>query len=226
MPRHSSEQLEKLQAFLDTLPAEQKDKCALCNETLLHIVKQAEAEVGVGTATVTNALAGQINATALPADQVSGEQLRDRVRYQAGEKVSGKNPQIKKMTKAEKIAAVDELVAKGMTDLDAIRSVAKGTGRAGVDNLKRNYFEHCSRRQKQELKSTSAQSKSCRPTIEEAFDGVTVPLNQHGKRSRALLTAEMAIAVLEGIADDDPDRYEAFSLVRTWMDTEEAVCRK
>lgn len=226
MPRVSSEQLKRLQAFFDTLPAEQKGKCALCNETLVHIVKQAEAEVGVGTATVTSALAGQINATAKPADQVSGEQLRDRVRYQAGEKVSGKNPQIKKLTKAEKIAAVDELVAGGMTDLDAIRSVAKGTGRAGHDNLKRDYFKHCSRRQKEELKSASDQIKPARPTTKEAFDGVTVPVNKQGKPSRAILKAEMAIAVLEIIADDDPDRYEAFSLVRKWMDAEEAVCRK
>lgn len=50
MPRPSSEQLKRLQAFFDTLPAEQKGKCALCNETLVHIVKQAEVEVGVGTA--------------------------------------------------------------------------------------------------------------------------------------------------------------------------------
>lgn len=175
---------------------------------------------------MTNALAGQINATAKPADQVSGDQLRDRVRYQAGEKVSGKNPQIKKMTKAEKIAAVDELVAGGMTDLEAIRSVAKGTGRAGRDKLWMDYHKHCSRRQKQELEAASDQSKPCRPATKEFFDGVTVPLNKQGKPSRAILRAEIAIATLELIADDDPDRYEAFDLVRTWMDAEEVVCRK
>ncbi|MDO9582655.1 MAG: hypothetical protein Q7J24_06040 [Desulfomicrobium sp.] len=224
MARVSSEQLGKLRAFLDTLPAEQKAKCALCTETLVHIVKQAEAEGGVGTATVTNVLAEQINETALPADQVSGDQLRDRVRYQAGEKVSGKNPQIKKTTIAEKIAAVEELMADGMTDGEAIRAVAKGSGRAGRDKLWRDYHKHCSRRQKEDLKS--AQSNPGRPTTKEAFEGVTVPLNKQGQRSRALLTAEMAIAVLENIADDDPDRYEAFNLVRVWMDAEEAACRK
>ena len=204
MPRVSSEQLKRLQAFFDTLPAEQKGKCALCNETLVHIVKQAEAETGVGTATAARVLAEKVNEAALPADRVTGGQLRDRVRRSAGEKESGRTAQIKKMTKAEKIAAVDELVAGGMVDLDAIRNVAKGTGRAGHDNLKRNYFEHCSRRQKEELKAASVPRKT----------------------SRALQIAEVAIGALESIADDDPDRYEAFSLVRKWMDAEEAVCRK
>lgn len=208
---------------MDSLPDEARSKCSLCTTTLTHIVKQAEAETGVGTATVARALAEKINETALPADRVSSDQLRDRVRYQAGEKVSGKNPQIKKLTKAEKIEAVEELMAEGMTDLEAIRDVAKGTGRVGRDKLWMDYHNHCSRRQKEELK---AQSKPDRPTTKEAFDGVTVPLNKQGKPSRALLTAEMAISVLESIADDDPDRYEAFSLVCTWMDAEEVVCRK
>ncbi|NCC04833.1 MAG: hypothetical protein EOM37_12530 [Proteobacteria bacterium] len=226
MSRITAERIQRLKTFMDSLPDEARSKCSLCTTTLTHIVKQAEAETGVGTATVARALAEKINETALPADRVSGEQLRDRVRYQAGEKVSGKNPQIKKLTKAEKIEAVDNLVAEGMADLEAVGQVAKGTGRAGRDNLLRQYLKHCSRRQEEELRVVSAQSKPGRPSTKEAFDGVTAPLNKQGESSRALLTAEMAIGVLESISDDDPDRYEAFSLVRTWMDTEEAVCRK
>ncbi len=204
MARVSSEQLKRLQAFFDTLPAEQKGKCALCNETLVHVVKQAEAEVGVGTATVTRVLAEKVNETALPADRVTEGQLRDRVRRSAGEKESGRTAQIKKLTIAEKIAAVDELIADGMIDFDAIREVAKGTGRVGHDNLKRHYFKHRSRREKEALGASSVPSKS----------------------GRALQIAEVAIGALESIADDDPQRYEAFNLVRTWMDAEEAVCRK
>ena len=36
------------------------------------------------------------------------------------------------------------------------------------------------------------------------------------------LTAEMAIGVLESITDNDPDRHEAFNLVRVWLDAEDA----
>ena len=94
MARVTAVQLYRLQAFFDTLPADQKGKCALCNETLVHIVKQAEAEIGVGTATATKVLAEQINETALPADRVTAGQLRDRVRRSAGEKESGRTAQI------------------------------------------------------------------------------------------------------------------------------------
>lgn len=224
MARTTTDQLQKLKAFLDSLPDEARNKCSLCNSTLTHIVKQAEAETGVGTATVTRALAEKVNETALPADRVTGDQLRDRVRRSAGEKESGRTAQIKKLTKAEKIAAVDELVAGGMTDLDAIREVAKGTGRAGHEDLRRNYFEHCSRRQKEALKAASAQSQEV--LIPEIVLERGKRPNKQAKRGGALLAAEQAIGALENIADDDPDRYEAFNLVRKWMDAEEAACRK
>ena len=61
MPRVSKEALDKLQAFFDALPEEARSKCALCNETLTHIVKTAEVETGAGTATVTRELANRIN---------------------------------------------------------------------------------------------------------------------------------------------------------------------
>lgn len=84
MARITQESLEKLNLFIDSLPAEARSKCALCNETLTHIVKTAEVETGAGTATVTRALAEKINQTAAPGDRVSGEQLRGRVRDREG----------------------------------------------------------------------------------------------------------------------------------------------
>lgn len=219
MARPTSEQLQRLQDFLDTLPDDARSKCSLCNTTLTHIVKQAEAEVGVGTATVTRALAEKVNETALPADRVTEGQLRDRVRRSAGEKESGRTAQIKKMTIAEKIEAVEELMAEGMTDGEAIRAVAKGTGRAGRDKLWRDYHKHCSRRQKEELKATSG-----RPIPRESTKEIAVAHFEKGSASRALDYAEMAIGVLENIADDDPDRAEAFSLVVSWINAEVRVC--
>ena len=81
MPRVSEQTIEKLNEFFDTLPAEAKSKCALCNETLTHIVKMAEVETGAGTATVTRVLSDKINDGAAAGDRVSGSQLRQRVRY-------------------------------------------------------------------------------------------------------------------------------------------------
>lgn len=161
MSRTTTERLQKLKTFMDSLPEEARSKCSLCTTTLTHIVKQAEAETGVGTATVARALAEKVNETALPADRVTEGQLRDRVRRSAGEKESGRTAQIKK------------------TD----RSVPRG-----------------------ELK-----------------DAVAAHFKK-GAYSRALSFAEMAIGVLENIADDDPDREEAFRLVSSWMLAEVRVC--
>jgi len=222
MARNTQDQLQKLKTFMDSLPDEARSKCSLCTTTLTHIVKQAEAETGVGTATVTRALAEQINETALPADRVTEGQLRDRVRRSAGEKESGRTAQIKKMTKAEKIMAVDNLVAGGMTDLDAITSVAKGTGRAGREKLWKDYHNHCSRRQKEELKAASASTDRLVPR-EELKEAVADHFKK-GAESRALRFAEQAIGVLENIADDDPDREEAFGLVSSWMLMEVKAC--
>jgi len=61
MPRVSQESINRLNAFIDSLPPEARNKCALCNETLVHLVKTAEVESGAGTATVTRALADRIN---------------------------------------------------------------------------------------------------------------------------------------------------------------------
>jgi len=84
MGRVNSETIKKLTDFINSLPEEAKGKCSLCNETLVHIVKMAEAQTGAGTATVTRALAENINRKALPGDLVSNEALTQRVRYKEG----------------------------------------------------------------------------------------------------------------------------------------------
>lgn len=87
MGRVSQETLDRLNAFIASLPSEAKKKCSLCNETLTHIVKQAEAQTGAGTRTVCRALADSHNEGAAPADVVSGDQLQDRVRQKEGLKM-------------------------------------------------------------------------------------------------------------------------------------------
>lgn len=82
----SAEAIRKLHEFIESLPEEARSKCSLCNQTLTHIVKQAEAQTGAGTRTVTRMLAEKINETAAPADQVTPEGLRQRALETAGEK--------------------------------------------------------------------------------------------------------------------------------------------
>ena len=81
MPRVSEETINKLQEFIDSLPDYARNKCALCNETLTHIVKQAEAQTGAGTATVTRELAARIDEGAAPGGRPDGNRLRNRVQY-------------------------------------------------------------------------------------------------------------------------------------------------
>ena len=78
--------MEKLNEFLNTLPTEARNKCALCNETLTHIVKSAEAQTGAPTATVTRELANRVNDGSAPSHKVSGEALRQRTLEMSGEK--------------------------------------------------------------------------------------------------------------------------------------------
>ena len=84
MPRVSQETLDKLKVFIDSLPDEARNKCALCNETLTHIVKRAEVETGAGTATVTRELANRINETSAPGDRVSDQALKQKVMRHEG----------------------------------------------------------------------------------------------------------------------------------------------
>lgn len=78
MPRVSQDAIDKLNAFIDSLPQEARNKCALCSETLTHIVKTAEAQTGAPTATVTRMLADRISDNAAPGGKVSGEALRQK----------------------------------------------------------------------------------------------------------------------------------------------------
>jgi len=95
MSRVTQETLNKLHAFLDSLDPEVKGKCALCNETLTHIVKMAEVQTGAGTATVTRELAARVNEGAAPGDVVSGEKLRLKVRQKGDDRnLKGHNDQI------------------------------------------------------------------------------------------------------------------------------------
>jgi hypothetical protein len=87
MGRIAPDTLDKLSAFIESLPEEARGKCALCNETLVHIVKKAEAETGAGTATVTRALAEKINDGAVPGDRVSSRALDRRVRRMEDPKI-------------------------------------------------------------------------------------------------------------------------------------------
>lgn len=90
MPRVSHETIEKLNEFINLLAGDARSKCALCTETLTHIVKTAEAQTGAGTATVTRALAEKINETAAPGDRVSSGALQDRVRRAEGVKMANR----------------------------------------------------------------------------------------------------------------------------------------
>ena len=79
MSRVAKDVLKKLADFLDNLPGDVRSKCSLCNETLTHIVKQAEAQTGAPTATVAREIAARHNEGAATGDVVSGESLRSRV---------------------------------------------------------------------------------------------------------------------------------------------------
>lgn len=82
----SKESLQKLSAWIESLPEEAKGKCSMCNETLTHLVKQAEAQTGAPMTTVCRALADKVNKDAAPQDKVTPRALRDRVLQKTGEK--------------------------------------------------------------------------------------------------------------------------------------------
>jgi len=105
MGRVSQETTEKLKAFVESLPAgDAKKKCAVCNEALTHIVKQAEAQTGAPTLTVCRAIADEINDGAAPADVVTGEQLQDRVRNKTTDRnLSWRNAKINDLEKPAQV---------------------------------------------------------------------------------------------------------------------------
>ena len=58
----------------------------MCNETLTHLVKQAEAQTGAPMTTVCRAIAAEVNKDAAPNDVVTPRALRERVSQKTGEK--------------------------------------------------------------------------------------------------------------------------------------------
>lgn len=86
MARVTKEAKDKLKEYIDTLPDDVTNKCVLCNETLTHQVKQAEAETKAGLATVARALADKVNEGAAEGDKVNGKSLMFRVRNHEGKR--------------------------------------------------------------------------------------------------------------------------------------------
>lgn len=126
MSRVKKETIAKLHEFFDTLPTEARSKCALCNETLTHIVKTAEVETGAGTATVTRELANRINDGAAPGDQVSGEALRQRLVKHPGKRpVLGPMDQINPKQKSATSAGLSILVTASIARIDVIKRPRK-----------------------------------------------------------------------------------------------------
>ena len=82
MARPDQATLDLIKDEVARIPPDRLSKCALCNDTLTHIVKTIEAKTGGGTATVARMVADEINKTATPGDRVSGEKLRNRINNQ------------------------------------------------------------------------------------------------------------------------------------------------
>jgi hypothetical protein len=102
----TQETIDKLEAFIATLPTEAKNKCSLCNQALVHLVGKTMAETGAPQSTVCRCLADSINETAAPLDKVNGKKLKDKVDYHTkGKKVKCGNSenknQLKVITKKE-----------------------------------------------------------------------------------------------------------------------------
>jgi hypothetical protein len=107
MGRVKAETLKKLHAFIDDLPDDVRSKCALCNETLVHIVTTAEATVQAGTATICKALTDKINETAAPRDRIGSQELRQKALWQSGRKENVHNEQINKIARQSAERQVD-----------------------------------------------------------------------------------------------------------------------
>lgn len=152
----SAEAIRKLHEFIESLPEEARSKCSLCNQTLTHIVKQAEAQTGAGTRTVTRMLAEKINETAAHADQVTEDALRARVRETSGEKSYPVGPNRPneptaqysvnnhgtRGTKLDPKAVYEEIeakVKKGKSIKSAAEEIAQRTGKR-LDTVRKAYL--------------------------------------------------------------------------------------
>lgn len=99
MGRVKESVVEQVRALIAMLPAEAKGKCALCNETLTHIVTKIEVTAKAPLQTVCRELAAQVNEGAAPQDRVSEQAIRERVRAATTDKnLSGRSDQINRIT--------------------------------------------------------------------------------------------------------------------------------
>ena len=192
--------LAKIRDFFDGLTGEAKSKCALCNETLTHIVKMAEVETGAGTATVTKVLAEQLNDGAVEGDKVSGDALRFRVRNTEGRRKSAigtdsQNPDAPtvkhghnghKMTPDKIVEEVEKRVKKGKSIREAAQEIADEHGK------KQNAIREAYRREKEKAQY------QCTAT-------------------QAMSFAKMAIFQLERITKDDDQWDDALVMVENWI---------
>ena len=191
MSRVTPETLERLEAFIDSLPEDSRNKCALCTETLTHIVKTAEVETGAGTATVTRVLSERINETAAPADRVSGKQLQDKVRYHSGVDKIG-NSENKPPAETEPEQPVEAVI-----DYRVKESI-----------LRRAKNGELSTREMSALLEQGRELKNKKKSFAGKFIHTdTYPV------SDALFFAEAAIAQLESIKKDDPKKDEALNKI-------------
>ena len=188
--------LAKIRDFFDGLTGEAKSKCALCNETLTHIVKMAEVETGAGTATVTKVLAEQINDVAVEGDRVSEHTLRDRVRRHSGQKdESGRfaqksqnqdAPTVKPVATCSIPEQVLEKVTQGKTVSQASREVAEVTGKDPE-------------------------------VVRNAYNREKERVGDPARASQAMNIVGYAIAQLERLSKNDPKCEDAILKLETWI---------
>ena len=192
MARVSEDTLKKLNAFINSLPTDARNKCALCNETLTHLVKTAEVQTGAGTATVTTALAEKINEGAAMNDQVGDEKLRDRVRKQ-DESIRENIP--------NSLTTGNDKEKGRKKCIECNKNVVMLT-RTG------NVCKH-------------GRCQTCQKKYSESQKQLKQEVAKEGpKSSWALDYAEMAISQLERIDKSDPKKVEAFNRVTLWINTQ------
>ena len=115
MARVPKATIAKAKAALDAHSQEIVNKCALCSETLTHIVKSVEAQTGAPTATVTRMLADRISDNAAPGGRVTPRQLEGRVYRQENDIPTNRGnksePEPKHRTYAEVYQATERRMA-------------------------------------------------------------------------------------------------------------------
>lgn len=82
--KRMSESNGNLEEYFNLLPPGMKKKCAMCNNTLAHVVTQAMVATGSSERATVKVLADQLNEGAAQQDVVTAEQLRARARLASG----------------------------------------------------------------------------------------------------------------------------------------------